>query len=169
MRILKIIPDTVVDGPGLRTAIYFAGCKIHCKECHNKNTWDFNQGEEYYPIEVIEKIKQYGNDKITLTGGNPLDQDNLFFLQILCEELKKENYNIWLYTGYVWEDLIDPMFFGIKHKHTELMKILNNIDVLVDGPFNPELKEGEHLFRGSSNQRLIDVPNTLKSNKLVLL
>ena len=78
MRILKIVPDTVVDGPGLRTSIYFAGCKVHCTGCHNPESWDLNGGDEYFPSEIIEKIEEYGNKRVTLTGGNPLDQEHLF-------------------------------------------------------------------------------------------
>lgn len=171
MRILKIVPDTVVDGPGLRTSIYFAGCKIHCEGCHNLESWNLGGGEEMFPAEVLRKIEEYGNKRITLTGGNPLDQEHLFHIQVLCESLKREGYDIWLYTGYTWEHLIGQIqsfMWNNKGRYIELMKILDNIDVLVDGKFIPELRDTSLLYRGSSNQRIINVQQSLKENKVVL-
>ena len=163
MQILKIIPDTVVDGPGLRTSIYFAGCKVHCKGCHNPESWNFTGGKEMYPIEVYNKIKEYKNRRVTLTGGNPLDQENLFQVQVLCELLKRDGYNIWLYSGYTWEHILSE-----SQKSIEVRVILNNIDALVDGPFIMDKKDRSLLYRGSSNQRIIDVKKSLKCNKVVL-
>lgn len=171
MRILKIVPDTVVDGPGLRTSIYFAGCKVRCEGCHNPESWDLNGGEEVFPNEVLNKIKEYGNKRVTLTGGNPLDQEHLFHVQVLCEELKKEGYNIWLYSGYTWEHIIAKIqdFMWItRGRYLELMKILDNVDVIVDGKFMPSLRDTNLLYRGSSNQRLIDVQQSLKAGEVVL-
>lgn len=170
MRILKIVPDTVVDGPGLRTSIYFAGCKVHCEGCHNPESWDLNGGEEVFPNEVIDKIKEYGNKGVTLTGGNPLDQEHLFHVQVLCEELKKEGYNIWLYSGYTWEQIITHIQNAdLKNGHTvELVKILGSVDVIVDGPFIPKLRDISLLYRGSSNQRVIDVKKSLTYNEVSL-
>ena len=171
MRILKIVPDTVVDGPGLRTSIYFAGCKVHCIGCHNPESWDLNGGDEYFPSEIIEKIEEYGNTRVTLTGGNPLDKEHLFHVQALCEDLKKKGYNIWLYSGYRWEHIIREIqdcTCSPKSRCLELMKILKNIDVVVDGPFIPELRDESLLYRGSSNQRLVDVQQSLKQNRIVL-
>ena len=171
MRILKIVPDTVVDGPGLRTSIYFAGCKVHCEGCHNPESWDLNGGDEYYPNEVISKVEEYGNKRVTLTGGNPLDQEHLFHVQVLCEELKKKGYDIWLYSGYRWEQLIrkvQDFMWHTRSRSLELMKILDNVDVLVDGMYIPEYRDTSLLYRGSSNQRLIDVQESLKQNKVIL-
>ena len=171
MRILKIVPDTVVDGPGLRTSIYFAGCKVHCKGCHNPESWDLGGGEEYYPSGVLQEIREYGNKRVTLTGGNPLDQEHLFHLQVLCIELKREGYDIWLYSGYTWEEIIkylDSILFTNTSRYTELLSILRNIDVMVDGKFIPELKDTSLLYRGSSNQRIIDVQKSLEQNQVIL-
>lgn len=171
MRILKIVPDTVVDGPGLRTSIYFAGCKVHCEGCHNPESWNLDGGEEMFPAEVLRKIEEYGNKRITLSGGNPLDQEHLFHVQVLCETLKREGYNIWLYSGYTWEHLIgrvQSFMWNNRTRNLELMKILDNIDVIVDGPFIKDLRDTSLLYRGSSNQRIIDVKKSLKENKVVL-
>lgn len=171
MRILKIVPDTVVDGPGLRTSIYFAGCKVHCEGCHNPESWDLDGGEEMYPAEVLRQIEEYGNKRVTLSGGNPLDQEYLFHVQVLCETLKREGYDIWLYSGYTWEHLIgrvQSFMWNNKARCLELMKILDNIDVIVDGLFIKDLRDTSLLYRGSSNQRIIDVQKSLKENKVVL-
>lgn len=170
MRVLKIVPDTVVDGPGLRTSIYFAGCKIHCEGCHNPESWDLEGGEEMYPSEIISKVKEYGNRRVTLTGGNPLDQEHLFHVQVLCEELKKAGYDIWLYSGYTWEQLMTRIHDSSLNngRTVELMKILGSIDVIVDGPFIPKLRDTSLLYRGSSNQRIIDVKKSLTFNEIFL-
>lgn len=154
MKVLKIIPDTIVDGPGLRTSIYFAGCSHHCKGCHNPESWDFNQGKDYTPSALILKLVNF--DKITLSGGDPFDQ-NLQELSEFISTLKRDyDSNIWCYTGYTFEQLLDKK------------EILKNIDVLVDGPFIKSLKDSTLLFRGSSNQRIIDVKESLKLNKPIL-
>lgn len=154
MKVLKIIPDTIVDGPGLRTSIYFAGCSHHCKGCHNPESWDFNQGKDYTPSALILKLVNF--DKITLSGGDPFDQ-NLQELSEFISTLKRDyDSNIWCYTGYTFEQLLDKK------------EILKNIDVLVDGPFIKSLKDSTLLFRGSSNQRIIDVKESSKLNKPIL-
>lgn len=167
MKILKIVPDTVVDGPGLRTSIYFAGCKVHCEGCHNPTSWNFQSGIEYSTEEVIQKIEEFGNKRITLTGGNPLDQENLFQLASLCLQLKDKNYNIWLYSGYTYEQIRDQMNPENMFKFCLLFLILKSIDVLVDGPFILKQKDTNLLYRGSSNQRLIDMHQS-SDDKIVL-
>ncbi len=166
MRILKLVSDTVVDGPGLRTSIYFAGCKHHCKGCHNPESWGFNQGYLYSPDELYDKLLKTGNTKVTLTGGDPILQnikDLHRFLWLLKNGLplreEKPVYDVWLYTGYTWEELIHSP----RNKH-----LLQYIDVIVDGRFKEELKDSSLQFRGSSNQRLIDVQESLKQNKIIL-
>lgn len=166
MRILKLVPDTVVDGPGLRTSIYFAGCKHHCNGCHNPESWGFKQGYSYSPDELYCLLLKTGNTKVTLTGGDPIYQnigDLHRFLWLLKNGLplreEKPVYDVWLYTGYTWEELIHSP----RNKH-----LLQYIDVIVDGRFKEELKDSSLQFRGSSNQRLIDVQESLKQNKIIL-
>lgn len=176
MRILKIIPDTVVDGPGLRTSIYFAGCKHHCEGCHNPESWAFNQGDNYKVSELISEIEKFGNKKITLTGGDPYYQYTE--LAGLCATLKSLGYNIWMYTGFTFERIlkdIEGTFLDCpidcengKYYNNEAHMLLDNIDVIVDGAFVNDLKAPFLLYRGSSNQRIIDVKESLKTGKPVL-
>ena len=138
----------MVDGPGLRTSIYFAGCRHACPGCHNPSSWSFYGGEEMSIEEIIDVISE-ADLPVTLSGGDPLYQAPE--LTQLCIELKKREYNVWCYTGFKYEEIA-----GI-HIYSEL---LQNIDVLVDGPFIESLRDISLLFRGSSNQRLIDVAHS---------
>lgn len=147
-RILNIIPDTAVDGTGLRTSVYFAGCNHRCKGCHNPESWNFNAGEEIEISEIVDKVDEYDNHKVTLSGGDPMYRKEE--VDELIKELKKRipDINIWIYTGFTHEELIDL-------DDNIVNEILDNIDVLVDGPFVEDLKSDECLFRGSTNQRII--------------
>lgn len=157
MRVLRIVSDTVVDGPGLRTSVYFAGCSHYCPGCHNPESWNFNQGVEYSPKELVEKLESIGNRKVTFTGGDPLTQiDKLDDISETLRELKSKGYNIWLYTGFTFE-----------HLNPEYSNIYKYVDVLVDGPFIMSMKEENLLYRGSSNQRLVNVQESLKQNKII--
>jgi anaerobic ribonucleoside-triphosphate reductase activating protein len=151
MRVIKIFGGTIVDGIGLRTSIYFAGCKHYCKGCHNPESWDFKAGEFMTVKDILEKVKYY-NFNVTLSGGDPLYQD-LEVLSFLCKKIHDLNLNIWLYTGFVFEELQND----VKYK-----KILENIDVIVDGPFIEKKKNDKILFRGSSNQRILQKTNNNK-------
>lgn len=144
-RILDIIEETTADGEGLRTSIYFAGCKHYCKGCHNPQSWDMNGGYEVtidYLLDII-KADEFAN--VTFSGGDPLCQCDA--VTELARRIKEEtNKTIWCYTGFTYEEILDNAW---------LSQILPYIDVLVDGPFIEELKTTELPFRGSSNQRII--------------
>ena len=147
-RIIDIIPDTAVDGTGLRTSVYFSGCEHKCKGCHNPESWDFNAGYDIDISEIVDKVEEYDNHKVTLSGGDPLYRKDevLELIKQLKDRIK--DINIWIYTGFKYEDLLsidDPT----------INEIFANIDVLVDGPFVESLKSDECIFRGSSNQRII--------------
>lgn len=144
MRVLDIINGTIVDGEGLRTSIYFAGCKHHCKGCHNPESWDFNGGRDM-TIDEILKIIEENRFNVTYSGGDPLYQ-NLDDLVLLSKKIHDLGHNIWLYTGFTIEEL---------KKDSKYDEILDNIDVIVDGPFIEEKKDLTLKFRGSSNQRII--------------
>lgn len=154
MYLIKVLPYTVVDGPGLRCSVYFSGCEHHCKGCHNPETWDYSYGKNVHPNKIFEQIQDSGLKNVTLSGGDPFAQP-LSELLVLLKLL--EGYNIWCYTGYTWEE--------IKDSHKELLKY---IDVLVDGRFNQELKSDDCLYRGSTNQRLIDCKKSLETGKVEL-
>lgn len=152
LQVLDIVMDTVVDGPGLRASIYLAGCYHKCPGCHNPQSWDMNGGKEMEVDEIVEILKQSGHTKFTITGGDPFYQP--IGLLELVVRIRKEipGSNIWCYTGFLFEDLLD---------REEMVLILKNIDVLVDGPFIQELRDETLMYRGSSNQRVLEIPKDL--------
>lgn len=155
MRIIDIIPGTSVDGPGLRTAIYFAGCAHQCHGCHNPQSWDFDAGSEMSVEEIMKVIIENDFD-VTLTGGDPVYQaDRLLPLLV---EIKRIGKTVWLYTGFNFSEL---------QKSPVISQLLPYIEVVVDGPFMESQRDIHLLFRGSSNQRLIDVNKSLGSSKIV--
>ncbi|MGL5786583.1 MAG: anaerobic ribonucleoside-triphosphate reductase activating protein [Bacteroidales bacterium] len=157
--LLKIVDDTIVDGPGFRTAIYAAGCSHQCKGCHNPHSWDIGNGISFSIDEVIERVLSNPVSNVTFTGGDPFFQADSF-IEIAKAIKEKSSKTIWCYTGYVFESLIQTDKF---------MELLSYIDVLVDGPFEADKRDLSLLFRGSSNQRLIDVVRSLSMRKTILL
>lgn len=155
-RIIKIVEGTSVDGPGLRTSIYFAGCPHHCEGCHNPQSWSDEAGKDMTEDEVLEVIA-YNNFPVTFSGGDPFynPEATAFLAQRIKDELHQ---NIWCFTGYRWEQLIQEERF---------LPLLQHIDVLVDSPFILAQRNTQLRFRGSENQRIIDVPNSLKEGKLI--
>ncbi|MBQ7942150.1 MAG: anaerobic ribonucleoside-triphosphate reductase activating protein [Muribaculaceae bacterium] len=156
IQVLDIMPGTTVDGPGLRTSIYVAGCRHMCKGCHNPQSWDFNSGIPMTVDEIMERITEE-DFNVTLTGGDPLWQASKILP--LAKSIKEKGYTLWCYTGFTWEEIL---------KSTELSKILPWIDVIVDGRFIEELRDTRLRFRGSSNQRIIDVQASLTKKELVI-
>ncbi len=145
MRVLDIIAGTPVDGPGLRTSIYFAGCTHHCQGCHNPESWDLGGGNDMSIDEIAARVIEEDFD-VTFTGGDPFAQvDSLIEL---AKKIKALGKNIWCYTGYTYEEIVTD---------ERLSRLLPYIDVLVDGPFMMDKRDVKLLFRGSSNQRLVDV------------
>ena len=176
-----IIPEDVANGPGVRVSLFISGCSKRCKGCFNRTARDFNAGEKftYYPkkdstfSKIIKYVEEPFISGITLLGGDPCNPrnivDTLEFVTKYKSYLKnhnmKEKDNIWVYTGYLIEKMLNP---NIKAFDQEVViKLLTSIDVLVDGPFIQELKDPTLKFRGSSNQRLIDTKNSIKQNKVI--
>ena len=145
LRVLKIIDGTTVDGPGFRTSIYFAGCRHECPGCHNPSSWDFEAGTNMSISQILERISENDMD-VSLSGGDPLYQAEA--LTCLCRMIKDSGKSIWLYTGFLYEDILANPAYA---------PLLKYVDVVVDGPFVNQLRDTALLFRGSSNQRLIDV------------
>lgn len=146
MRVLDIIEGTIVDGPGLRTSIYFAGCSHRCAGCHNPHSWDFEGGQEMSVDEILAIIEKNGFN-VTFSGGDPLYQIDMGLID-LAERIKALGLDIWCYTGYTLEEI----------KASEgLSKIIDVVDVIVDGPYIESLRDITLHFRGSSNQRIIPV------------
>lgn len=155
---MDIIEDTTVDGPGFRTAIYAAGCPNRCPGCHNPESWDIKNGQPVSIAELLEKIMDDEFAHVTFSGGDPFFQPE-GFTRLARAIKEKTQKNIWCYTGYVYEQLIaNPVQAAL----------LAYVDVLVDGRFEETLKDEGLLFRGSRNQRLIDVQASLKENRVVL-
>ena len=145
VRILDIILETMVDGEGLRTSIYFAGCKHYCKGCHNPQSWDMNGGYEVTIDYLLDIIKDDEFADVTFSGGDPLYQVEAF--TELARRIKEEtNKTIWCYTGFTYEEI---------QADERLSQILPYLDTIVDGPFKAELRDPDLPFRGSSNQRII--------------
>ncbi len=145
LRVLDIVGGTSVDGPGLRTSVYFAGCSHHCPGCHNPQSWDENGGTEMTVDEIVAAVDD--NDfNVTFSGGDPLLQAD--GVAELARRLKASGRNIWCYTGYTYEEVARSERFA---------RLLENIDVLVDGRFVEAERDTSLRFRGSRNQRLVDV------------
>ncbi|MBQ3539121.1 MAG: anaerobic ribonucleoside-triphosphate reductase activating protein [Bacteroidaceae bacterium] len=156
--ILEIVQDTTVDGPGLRTSIYCAGCPNRCPGCHNPQSWDIKNGH-YTDIEdIMRPIEEAIFSDVTFSGGDPMFQPE-GFTELARTIKKRTNKNIWCYTGFLFEEIME------NDKQRELLQY---IDILVDGRFVETLKDEKLLFRGSSNQRIIDVQRSLQQGETVL-
>lgn len=156
----EIQRDSIVDGEGIRSVIWTQGCPHHCPFCHNPNTHSYESGFLLNVDDILKKIdKLEGQDGLTFSGGDPMEQP------IPCTEIakyaKNHGLNIWCYTGYTFEELLNK-------KEKEIIDFLHQIDVLVDGKFIYEEKSYDLLFKGSKNQRLIDVKKSLQENKVIL-
>lgn len=152
LRVLRIVDGTSVDGPGLRTSIYFAGCNHCCEGCHNRMSWDFDGGVEMTVDEIVAHVNEQ-DFNVTLSGGDPLYQIDA--LLPLVRRLCADGRHVWCYTGYT---------YGQVCADKSLCRILDYIDVLVDGPFVSALRDLSLRFRGSSNQRLVDVARSTPGN-----
>lgn len=157
LSIIDIIEDTTVDGPGFRTAIYAAGCPNRCPGCHNPESWDINHGKMVDTEDIVAKVMEDEFANVTFSGGDPMFQPE-GFTEVAKQIKSRSNKTIWCYTGYKFEDLI---------KNQAQADLLSYIDVLVDGRFKQSLRDEGLLFRGSSNQRLIDVQASLRKNEVV--
>ncbi len=163
IRLSGIAYESLVNGPGMRRVFFSQGCRHKCKGCFNPDTHDFNGGELRDMDELIADVKENPILKgITFSGGDPLEQADKF--AYMAKEFKKMNLNIWCYTGYKFEYLLEN-----SNDENKFRDLLENIDVLVDGRFEESLKEEGLKFKGSSNQRIIDVPKSLKAGEVILL
>lgn len=154
MRLAGIVRDSIVNGSGIRDVVFFQGCAKRCKGCHNPDTWDYQGGYHCFIGDVVDELADSTND-VTISGGEPIDRFSDLFR--LCQHLKKQGKNIWLYTG----NTVDPT--------KKIYRVLARyVDVIVDGRFIEELKDPNLLFRGSSNQRIIDLPKSVAAREVIL-
>jgi len=161
MKISGITPESVVDGPGLRVVLFVQGCPHQCPSCHNPETWDSNGGEELSVRQVIRNLKRHKKNKrgITFSGGEPFLQ-SAELLQI-AQTAHQMGWDIVTYTGFTYEELI-------ADANADIQALLAATDLLIDGKYIHALRNIELQFRGSSNQRLIDMAATRKNGRVVL-
>ena len=158
----KIKKTDIANGPGVRVSLFVSGCRNHCKGCFQPETWSFNYGQEYDGVnttnEIIEALSPEYISGLSILGGDPIERENISEVVTLCYLVKRlyPDKTIWLYTGYKYEDIAEMY-----------PNVLEVIDVMVDGPFVEELKDISLVFRGSSNQRIIDVPESIRSGRVV--
>ena len=158
IRMAGVAGDSIVDGPGIRTTFFCQGCPHHCPGCHNPETWDFDAGT---PMET-RNLAQIARDNplcrgVTFSGGEPFAQPEGF--AELAEILKAEGYEIASYTGYTFEQLLQGT--------PEQRRLLGLLDVLVDGPFVLSRRSLDLVYRGSDNQRILDVPESLRQGRAI--
>ena len=165
MRYAQIRSMDISNGTGIGVSLFVQGCHFHCKDCFNSETWDFSGGkpwtEDSKKIFLISVLRAY-IERVSILGGEPLADENfsdvLDLVQTIHERFPEKK--IWIYTGYTWEELLND---------EQKKEILLYIDVLVDGRFQTDLKDLSLKFKGSSNQRVIDVQESLKSKEVILL
>ncbi len=161
----------IANGPGVRVSLFVSGCRHKCKNCFNSEAWDFSYGSPFTEATVDEIITALSPNHIegfSLLGGEPFEPENQSVLAELLAEIKNKlpNKTVWCYTGFLFDE---QLLAGTVGKKETVLKMLSNIDVLVDGRFVEELKSPDLLFRGSSNQRIIDVKQSLQTGKTVWL
>lgn len=167
IRLAGIAYESLVNGPGVRRVFFSQGCNHNCKGCFNPETHSFELGEEKDMDELIEGVTNNPLIKgVTFSGGDPLEQADKFsyIAKELKNKIKDREFNIWCYTGYKFEYIIENL-----DKRIGWRELINNIDVLVDGKFEEDKKEEGLKFRGSSNQRIINVKESLESESIILL
>jgi anaerobic ribonucleoside-triphosphate reductase activating protein len=159
VRLAGIVNESVSDGPGLRIALFFQGCAHHCPGCHNPHTWNFDGGQEYQVIQLLRNLPDTPLIKgVTLSGGDPFYQPQA--AATIAREFRVRGKDVWAYTGFTWEELVESNDLAV-------LELLYECDVLVDGPFVQSLRSVDLPYRGSANQRLIAVPESLQTAKVV--
>ena len=162
MRYNLIRKMDISNGPGVRVSIFMQGCSFHCKKCFNPETWNFEAGKEFNDEtinEVLELCSKQHIKGLSILGGEPMQPNNIEGTTKLAKAFKEKypNKNLWVWSGFKFDE-------DLKDK-----EVLNYVDVLVDGTYNDELRDPTLKWRGSSNQRVIDVKNSIKNNEITLL
>ena len=154
-----ITESSTVDGPGFRDVLWTQGCNHHCKNCHNPETWDFNDGQIVSISDAYKALTKSSITHITLSGGDPIEQSIPLYELIKTIKENYPNKTVWIYSGYLFEELL---------KDEDKSRLLSICDVLVDGMFIEEKKDEKLKFRGSSNQRIIDLKKSFKAEEVIL-
>ena len=163
MKIAGFYDESISNGLGWRAVLFVSGCPHHCPGCHNKEAQDFNYGEEFNEEEILKRIKENSIlNGITISGGEPLCKENIHGVLKFIKDVKeiRPEFNVWCYSGYTLDQLID-------RNDEETNKCLSEIDVLVDGRFVEAKKDPTLKFRGSSNQRILDLKPSLQTHKFI--
>ena len=161
MRYSQIRSMDISNGEGVGVALFVQGCHFHCKNCFNQDTWDFNGGKEWTDKtekEFLELVNKPYIHRVSILGGEPLENCNIPYLKRLLFKIHP-NKTVWLYSGFTWEEISEVR---------ERERLIVLCDVLVDGRYIHELKDMNLEFRGSSNQRIIDVKKSLESGEVIL-
>lgn len=175
MRYAQIRKMDVSNGEGIGVALFVQGCHFHCKNCFNSDTWSFDGGYEWTDNKKRQFLKLIDNphiNRVSLLGGEPLDIENLQDVLTLVNEIKKAfpEKNIWLYSGYELESIFLPLCFNrpLTEEEANRVDIVKSCDIMVDGRYFDDLKDMNLHYRGSSNQRIIDIKRTMNQKEIVL-
>ena len=161
MRVAGTIQDSIVDGPGFRFVVFAQGCDVGCAGCHNPETWDPAGGTEWTIDDIVIEMRSNPlTDGLTISGGEPFLQ--AFECAALAAAAREGGLNVWVYSGHLFEELL-----GEAQTKPEILKLLQLTDVLIDGAFVLEQRTLSLKWRGSRNQRLVDVPKSLSAGKAV--
>ncbi|MDE6357358.1 MAG: anaerobic ribonucleoside-triphosphate reductase activating protein [Eubacteriales bacterium] len=160
MKYHNITTDDMLNGDGLRVVLWVSGCEHKCKNCHNPITWNENNGiifDTNAKNELFSKLEKEHIQGITFSGGDPLYSSNIKEITILAKDIKEKypKKDIWLYTGYKWEEIYN-------------LEIMKYLDIVIDGRYIEKLKEDSLHWRGSLNQRIINVKKSLENKKIIL-
>lgn len=166
----NIQKDDMLNGTGIRVVLFVSGCTHNCFNCHNPQTHAFDSGipfDESAKSEILSELSKDYIHGITLSGGDPLNPNNIAEIFELCDSIKqqyKDSKSIWCYTGYTWEELLER-----ANKEYLLSDMIETVfDVIVDGRYIEQLKDENYPFAGSTNQRIIDVKKSLEQNEIVI-
>ena len=171
----NITTDDMLNGDGLRVVLWVSGCSQKCFNCHNPQTWDFNSGipfTEETMQELLDDLSQPYISGLTLSGGHPLEYQNINTVYRIVKTVKEKfpDKTIWLYTGYTWEEILGQYKIWEDHEVNGIcsLDVVSYCDVLVDGRYEDDKRDISLAWRGSSNQRVIDIKESLKQNSVVL-
>lgn len=177
MNYAQIRSMDISNGEGIGVSLFVQGCNFHCKNCFNSETWEFSKGQEWNDKtknQFLKLIETPFIQRVSILGGEPLHPKNVQNVLKIVDEIRVSypTKNIWLYTGYTWEQIMHPVITDIDSEQLKILQmrkeLVNKCDVLIDGRYIDELRDVSLHWRGSSNQRVINVQETLKQNQIVL-
>lgn len=177
MNYAQIRSMDISNGEGIGVSLFVQGCDFHCKNCFNSETWEFSKGQEWNDKtknQFLKLIEKPFIQRVSILGGEPLHPKNVQNVLKIVDEIRVSypTKNIWLYTGYTWEQIMHPVITDINSEQLKMLQmrkeLVSKCDVLIDGRYIDELRDGSLHWKGSSNQRVINVQDTLKQKQIVL-